>query len=715
MSAQAVLEPGTPLVPEKLTTSKPVRELARKVTIKQKLWTMAVVAVAFMVLLVVVSARGFSSVESAQTRINQMDAVNEQVGDGIRAWLWGDDSLNFWSTAVASGTLRLGTDAATTDLKTAADANASALQTLQTAVTTIPATDPNRAIGEELLSFLTEDAKTFATVTKAAEAGDAQAAVQAVASKTAEQRTAVPAEFEKFRIGVADAIAAQNKAIDSTMASAKRLLYIAGVIGALLMLGAAFFIIRGVARPLDKVVRSLGAIADGDRTQRVVHPNQDEVGKIAVAVDKVIDALDAGDLAAAQAEEERLARIDQERKAAEERAQAERRELERNAELERERLEHERAEEQRRRELEDAEARREQELAEARSEEERKRLQEQHARERAEVEAEAERARQQAEAARETAARVARMLDYSRALAGGDLVRELDVYGDDNVGQMADALRELAASLRASIAEIGETATSVASASEELTTVSHDMGQGAEGASDLAGNVSAAAEQVSANIQTVATAAEEMSSSIREIARNATEASTVSANAVAVASTAGTTVRSLGQSSAEIGAVIKVITSIAQQTNLLALNATIEAARAGEAGKGFAVVANEVKELAGETAKATEEISQKINAIQGDTSAAVEAINQIGDVIAQINDIQSTIAAAVEEQTATTNEIARSVTEAAVGANGIAADITQVARAADETRSGASGTAVAASSLAGMATTLDRLVGAFRY
>ena len=114
-------------------------------------------------------------------------------------------------------------------------------------------------------------------------------------------------------------------------------------------------------------------------------------------------------------------------------------------------------------------------------------------------EADAERARQEAEAARQTAARVAQMLDYSRALAAGDLVRELDVYGDDNVGQMADALRELAASLRASIAEIGETATSVASASEELTSVSQDMGQGAEGASDLAGNVSAAAEQVSAN------------------------------------------------------------------------------------------------------------------------------------------------------------------------------------------------------------------------
>jgi len=128
-----------------------------------------------------------------------------------------------------------------------------------------------------------------------------------------------------------------------------------------------------------------------------------------------------------------------------------------------------------------------------------------------------------------------------------------------------------------------------------------------------------------------------------------------------------------------------VITSIAEQTNLLALNATIEAARAGEAGKGFAVVANEVKELAKETSKATEDISHKIDAIQTDTAEAVKAVGQIREIIGQVNDIATTIAGAVEEQTATTNEMARSVQEAATGTGQIAENITGVSTAADST------------------------------
>ena len=158
-----------------------------------------------------------------------------------------------------------------------------------------------------------------------------------------------------------------------------------------------------------------------------------------------------------------------------------------------------------------------------------------------------------------------------------------------------------------------------------------------------------------------------------------------------------------------------MITGIAQQTNLLALNATIEAARAGEAGKGFAVVANEVKELAQETSKATEDIGRRIEAIQSDTAAAVAAITEISGIIAEINDTQSTIASAVEEQTATTNEMGRNVTEAATGSNEIAENITGVARSASDTTAAASSTSQAADELARMASDLRQLVGQFSY
>ena len=229
------------------------------------------------------------------------------------------------------------------------------------------------------------------------------------------------------------------------------------------------------------------------------------------------------------------------------------------------------------------------------------------------------------------------------------------------------------------------TVQTLASAAQELTSVSQQMASNSEETASQASVVSAAAEQVSRNVGTVASAAEEMGASIKEIAKNANDAARVATSAVKVADKTNATVSKLGESSAEIGNVIKVITSIAQQTNLLALNATIEAARAGEAGKGFAVVANEVKELAKQTAKATEDIGRKIDAIQSDTKGAVEAIAQIGAIISQINDIQSSIASAVEEQTATTAEISRSVSEAALGSREIAQNVMGVAQAARST------------------------------
>ena len=305
--------------------------------------------------------------------------------------------------------------------------------------------------------------------------------------------------------------------------------------------------------------------------------------------------------------------------------------------------------------------------------------------------------------------------DILQQISMGDLTVRVhgDYQGDhaaikDNINKMADDLQR-------SMGEIGSNVQALSAASDALAKISTQMGTNAEESASQANLVSAASEQVSRNVQTVATGIEEMSASIQEIAKNASTASKIADSAVAVARSATTTVSQLGESSNEIGKVIKVITSIAEQTNLLALNATIEAARAGEAGKGFAVVANEVKELAKETAKATEEIRQKIETIQQDTRGAVGAIKEIDEVIGRINDISTTIASAVEEQTVTTNEISRNITEAASGTAEIVRNIAVVAQTAQNTSEGVGDTQKAGQELAQMAAELGRLIAQFKY
>jgi len=292
-------------------------------------------------------------------------------------------------------------------------------------------------------------------------------------------------------------------------------------------------------------------------------------------------------------------------------------------------------------------------------------------------------------------------------VAEGDLMARVQGEYQGDHAAIKDAINRMGDQLSSSMRAIGQNSQTLASSSEELSAVSNQMSANAEETAAQANVVSAAAEQVTKNLQTVATATEEMTASIKEIARNANDAARVATAAVKTAESTNATVSKLGQSSAEIGQVIKVITSIAQQTKLLALNATIEAARAGEAGKGFAVVANEVKELAKETAKATEDITQKIEEIQGDTQGAVQAIAEISQIITQINDIANT--------TATTNEIASNVAEAAQGGKQVAENISSVAGAAKSTTEGASNTQSAATELSRMASELQQLVGQFRF
>jgi len=265
---------------------------------------------------------------------------------------------------------------------------------------------------------------------------------------------------------------------------------------------------------------------------------------------------------------------------------------------------------------------------------------------------------------------------------------------------------------------IGGVVTVVSAASTQMNSSAQSMFLTTETTFRQVRAVSSAMGEASTNVQTVASATEEMSLSVNAVARQVNDASTISAEAVQEASSAHKQIDELSQASRKIGDVVSLISKIASQTNLLALNATIEAARAGEYGKGFAVVASEVKSLANQTAKATEDIQQQIFDIQRATESAVGVIDRISSTIGRINSIQSSIAAAVEEQSAATKEISRNIQEAAGRTTLVSKNIASVSNAIENTGTAASELLDAAQSLSQQSeklkTEVDHFLGSVR-
>ena len=271
-------------------------------------------------------------------------------------------------------------------------------------------------------------------------------------------------------------------------------------------------------------------------------------------------------------------------------------------------------------------------------------------------------------------------------------------------------MNKLADAFEGAVGEIVET---VSSAATELEASANTLTGTAERSHGLAITVAAASEEASTNVESVAAASEELTSSVNEISRQVQESSRVASEAVGQAQKTNDRVGELSKAAARIGDVVELINTIAGQTNLLALNATIEAARAGEAGRGFAVVASEVKALAEQTAKATGEIGLQITGIQAATQDSVGAIKEIGDTIGRMSEISATIAAAVEEQGAATQEISRNIQHASQGTSQVSANITEVQRGASETGSASSQVLSAAQSLSVESNRLKLEVGKF--
>lgn len=304
-----------------------------------------------------------------------------------------------------------------------------------------------------------------------------------------------------------------------------------------------------------------------------------------------------------------------------------------------------------------------------------------------------------------------RMAAVIATIAEGDFRQEVTSGTEHDA--LGKAIQQLQ-SLRTFMRQIITGTEKMGDASAVLKQISTDMAAGAEEVSRQTNMVSANSEQISHNMTSVSSATEEFLASIREISRMTQEVSQIATSATDVTNAASMTIFSLKADSEAIGDIVKLINDIAQQTNLLALNATIEAARAGESGRGFSVVAGEVKELARATTKALDEITKKIEAIQSSSKDVTGAVVQLSEIIHQIHELSTAIAAAIEQQTATTRDISHNITETAHGNDEITKTMSEVAAATVQVSDQTAHVQDAAEELSALAEELRHVVKKFK-